>query len=167
MLIHPGTISKASFDMALTRLPYVRYLYLPSNSMESTDSVWRHRVCRRVRATQPSRFREFSKIEQLGLYTTYLTEMRPHFIDGIVEAFCDAINKFCGFAKRCVSAENAKHGERVREREALLRDILELALTVPDKPIGPAVLERISPSDACAMIASINFGGRISRSHSC
>lgn len=159
MRAHPGTISKANFDMAVTRLSFVRDLRFPANVIANTDAAWRHRVCRRVKATRPSSFREFSKINQVGLYTTYLTEMQPHFIDGIIEAFCDAVNKFSGFAKRRVSKEIAKHGERVREREALLRDLLELALTDPDKPIGPAVLERISSAEARAMITSIDMAG--------
>jgi len=159
MRAHPGSISKANFDAAIARLRFSTGIEASSNIFDQTHPSWRKRVSRRVQATRPSSFREFSIVQQVGLYSVYLHEMKPALVDSLVEAFCDAVIKFTGKGERTVKNEVAKHAERVREREMILRDLLELALNEPERQLGRTVSLRVGNAKARQIIASIDLAG--------
>jgi len=155
---HPGRISKANFDMSVRRLDFVKRLGMPERTI-LRDPSWQKRIVRRVNATRPNAIKQLKRHHQIGLYATFLRDLESGLVDGLVEALCDAIKKFNRLAKKRIDADVAKHAEQVREREEILRDLLDLALREPERQLGRTVSLRVGKAKALQIIRSIDLAG--------
>ncbi len=148
-----GATSRDTFNVMAQRVAFTNELNLTDLKIDKLEREWRDDVIRRVEKLDPWEIRRTDETTQIGMYATFLGCRTAEFIDSLVETLIDAVAKIQRSKEAEVAKAVGKQAKQVYDKEALLREILSVALHNPTRPIGDVVFDMI---DRPAVVAIVN-----------